>query len=581
MKSVLDFLGVDVDALKKEKRKILINGVGITQYFMLLRFATRKVDVSGFYIDDFESDKPYYLANKRIYGKCDIENDGNEYLLVKCERNHPTPGGGVLYNIEITRIASPKNDECIVYGAGFQGMAARQLLEDCGVTVLKFCDRDNSRWHSEHFGKEIISPNELKENYSNVPVIIGLDPYIAETAAEELYRDNIISEAYLSCDPVFSIPDAYIRNWTKLSKKRNVFLGKYQSLLPRLSVLKFLGIEFSYIADIEGEIPAENTNIEVRSPYDLCYENASELSVFIEAPYRNRGSELLINFGLSESCKIYLARKDTHIILDPNLGHNIEYKSESSVIKLSTKNSQKTNIITVTGGSTSEVCLCDEISWPEQFVSIAEKNNVDVSMLAGGTRAYIVGQEIVKFLRDISFKKTDILISYSGYNELLHTDENHFVSKYQTKIFTAFNKKFRIAPSEPNIELRLNVPQGIENMAEHWLHYERMMYAMCKELGIKFYAILQPNLSIKKNLSFQENMIMIDFFGAKKDYKEMTLLFQKTVLKHKKIYPWLHDFSHIFDDHPETVYFDSCHLTSYGNRILAEKIFELVKKDLR
>ena len=41
-------------------------------------------------------------------------------------------------------------------------------------------------------------------------------------------------------------------------------------------------------------------------------------------------------------------------------------------------------------------------------------------------------------------------------------------------------------------------------------------------------------------------------------------------------FPHLHDFTHLFDGHMETVYLDVCHVSEEGNAILADSLLSLL-----
>ena len=454
-------------------------------------------------------------------------------------------------------------------------------MEACGVEVLRFCDRDSSLWQRKLMGRRIISPAELKAQYAHMPVMIALDPSIAETVAEELYRGKVVSDAYLVCDAIFSLPIDGLIALANIKNKKRILWGEKHRMLKAKSVLEFLGVDIAYVIgdDGEGEF--------VKNPYDLCYENPAEIVVLVEESYKKNAGKILGEAGISKSILRYMwyevIRKDGYEYLDPNLGHNIHSRGETSVISLQTSKNEAAKTIGVLGGSTSDIDYCQELSWPEQLIDIAEKHQKEIKILGGGTVSYRVSQEIVKFLRDMSFKKMDVLISYSGYNDAgqAQTVYHNFVSHYQKELFSALAASGQVQNLErTRIKPAVEMPLGIEDIGEHWLHYEYMLYAMCKELGIKFYAVFQPNLTTKNHISKEEYIYSMSNIDFLKNLQKTTEIIRSSVRKKMSIYPWLYDFSDIFADCPETVYFDSCHLTSHGNRILAEKIYALIADEL-
>ena len=445
-------------------------------------------------------------------------------------------------------------------------------------------------------GKKIISPAELKAQYAHMPVMIALDPSIAELVAEELYRGKVVSDAYLVCDAIFSLPIDGLIALANIKNKKRILWGNGDRLLSDKSVLEFLGLNIAYIID------DKNSGGVVKSPYDLCYENPDEVAVLVEQTCIASSKQILENAGINKLILLNergtIERKSGYVYLDPNLGHNIHSRGESSIISLQTSKNEAAKTIGVLGGSTSDIDYSQEISWPEQLMDIAEKQQKEINVLGGGTVSYRVSQEIVKFLRDMSFKKMHILISYSGYNDSFYSGYNdsfysgynddsrifshNFVSSYQARLFSelavsgqAQNKEFS------TIRATIEMPLGIADIAEHWFHYEHMLYALCKELGIKFYAIFQPNLTTKTQLSHEEWFIhsLTDQLLLER-IKKNTECIRSLVRKKMLLYPWLHDFSDIFAGCSKTVYMDDCHLNSYGNRILAEKIYALIADEL-
>ena len=91
MKDIVEFLGIDILALQKTKKGILLNGGGTMERMMLLRLAARHVDVQGFFEEDFAFDD-VKLMNKKIYNGEEIGGSNDEYLLLDCKDKN-TRGG--------------------------------------------------------------------------------------------------------------------------------------------------------------------------------------------------------------------------------------------------------------------------------------------------------------------------------------------------------------------------------------------------------------------------------------------------------------------------------------------------------
>lgn len=80
------------------------------------------------------------------------------------------------------------NGNIVIYGAGFQGLLAAQLLEEQGVDVLCFGDQDVKKQGSLYHGLPVYSPKEMKMHYPNaVPIVT---PYSLRPAFEYV-RDEL------------------------------------------------------------------------------------------------------------------------------------------------------------------------------------------------------------------------------------------------------------------------------------------------------------------------------------------------------------------------------------------------------
>ena len=112
-----------------------------------------------------------------------------------------------------------------------------------------------------------------------------------------------------------------------------------------------------------------------------------------------------------------------------------------------------------------------------------------------------------------------------------------------------------------------------------------MMYAICKELNIKFYAIFRPVLVMKKSFSDKDKeqlqyrfpTLNANAINDSIQKKTFTLIGDK--LKEKQI-PYIKDFTNIFDDINEIIYRDGIHFFDLGNELMAKQIFKLIETDL-
>lgn len=586
MQNIVDLLQIDMERLARGKRRIMIYGVGDGEQLFCLRLATRRIPLYGFLVSD-EDD--FYvgmtLLNKPVCTLSDITDDGHQYIVLQYSLYMDgNLRGGDIENINVeyinlAELSLPLIGECIVYGAGYQGRYVCQLAEACGVTVKCFCDGDRERLHKEYCGRSIISPEELSVDYADLPVVIGVDPLQVDAVIKVLKEGITEDKIYTGVDLIHSLPLGELNKLAASSKGKKVLYGNGKRLSMQAEVLRLVGIGISFVVDEEGKIDGEGAGVPIRTPFDLAYEDSGDVELLVERSSRSKFYATMASLGLYEF-RTLITRIDTkhREYLDPNLGRNICYKGSPNVPILSTHNDGKHHVVGIVGGSTSDISLYDEISWPEQLVALAERRKAAVTLLCGGTAGYIVSQELTKFLRDMSFRPMNVLISYSGFNDLGEERKHNFVSKYQMMIFKELEKA-EIAPQRYGIQIEpeVKLPLGIGDSIDNWLHYERMLYALCCELGITFYGILQPNLTVKKSLSREEKTYRFEYGDYWELVRERTRECQRRIRDMNV--DWLVDFTDIFDEHSETVYFDICHLTSYGNEILASKILDKLQQE--
>ena len=109
-------------------------------------------------------------------------------------------------------------------------------------------------------------------------------------------------------------------------------------------------------------------------------------------------------------------------------------------------------------------------------------------------------------------------------------------------------------------------------VANHLLNTWKIAHQLAKENGIQFIAILQPNIYIGKQKESYSELERID--SLDENFKEVY-----GILKEKIVgYDWIYDFTEIFDEIENPLYFDFCHINEQGNEIVANQICEIVEQ---
>ena len=596
---IFSFLCVDFSLfrLSKIKENIFIYGFNEIAKIFLLRFAEKGIYVDGFLKKETHAKPDVKFLNKFIYCDEDIRGFSGECLIVDPfgeldSREYP--------QCEIRSFMKPAYNEVIIYGAGHQGGKCYDLLCRCGIKVVKFCDRDPSKYGTRYFGIDVVSLQELKSVFFDVPVIVALDASIAKDVANRLVVAQGLSEAIYTYDESMDVfgpfelfgwqeyKDLHISIYPStilyLIGKQVVLYGNKRKNSYMYAALRSFDIEVIYGIDCEGYI-GRFGEIEYKSPYDLLYLSDDDNAIVLVS---RDGLDSARRFAADTGINRWIFMQYTHQALqhieyfDPNLGYNNLNDVGYSVYIINDCCKSNAKKIGIVGGSTSDVTLYNEVSWPEQLVNIAKDKGYDITVYAGGTAGYIVSQELIKFIRDMGHLSLDILISYSGHNDAYYSSANpscnRFVHPYQLcvteKIADIYSRQ-----SGTWMHPKVYLSEGVKNVGEHWMYCEALMHSICQGMGIKFYAFLQPALVTKNVKTNFEDTILEHTSASDRVEANKVQLIKDEIRKYSKR-KWIKDFTGVFDDCSEKIYFDSAHLTSYGNYMLAKKIFNVIEKEL-
>ena len=327
---------------------------------------------------------------------------------------------------------------------------------------------------------------------------------------------------------------------------------------------------------------SEKSEIIQREPDELLYEEDFDKLIFLEFEkfHALKSIGILHDMGVSDE-NIFILGEDYSRgskpldIYDVNLG--LTWKSKHQGFEIfEPKYSEKDFCTIVTlGGSTTDPYLCNLKSWSEYLWDSLNKMGINARVVVGGVASYTVTQEWIKLYRDVIPMKPDMVISYSGTNDLrsFYYVENHnFSLKYYVENINKACKRGLIRNSlgrNEKVTCVTSGPEGVEDRAEHWIRCERMMHAVCEMEGISFYGFLQP---YGKNLWLKEKGLDVI---PEDDLYEKTRSIIADISEE-----WLVDFTDIFSE-KEDVFFDRAHVYEKGNMIIATKILPFVVKGIK
>ena len=223
-----------------------------------------------------------------------------------------------------------------------------------------------------------------------------------------------------------------------------------------------------------------------------------------------------------------------------------------------------TRRIVVLGGSTSDAGMYENLvkSWPEY---LAEKFD-NVVIYDGAISGYDSIRECLKLLSDVTQLKPDLIISYSGGNDVLRPG----IEGYP---FTRRNMSRHC--STDCLGVRNDICKS-----DNWIMMERYMKAMAEINGSDFLAILHPVLCTKKQEALSSTeWRTITLCDKEADIIKVYPEFAKEVKEKMRQYSWMYDLTDAFDDVQESVYRDTVHLNDLGNQIVADKIYSFINKN--
>lgn len=498
--------------------------------------------------------------------------------------------------------------EVMIYGAGANGKRLWELFARLGVKICCYCDKDNKKREWMDNDCRVILPAELNLVQKTMPVLISVqDAKAVYEIRKILDRENFSrvhcfslhffrkvgmvrkKEKYVPVLAPWTLK--YFRHklpeWEKDGKKVYFYTSDISHGLETLLEMELLGIPVGNVRiATETDIHYE-ADPRICNAYDLLYEKyPCDLIICALPDDEDDAKNFMKESGLPTDIftqflpGMPLLRK--RYVLDTHLG----YADDKGVFVVRNCGKDEPALrVAIFGGSTSDYNLYIERSWPSWLLELAVNVNVKMECFMAATAGYMSAQELIRLIRDVIWKKPDIVISYSAINDVACVEKYCFTHNYQKFVFDNISRykeynyngfKSEMAAFSMG-EVRLD-----EGVAVNWLMNERMMHAICQEFGIDFYCFLQTWLYDKKiqsrrNLELIEHDYYYDYYDAKKEIQELHDLVEY-VKNEKTKYSWLYDFTGIFDGVREKTFFDNCHVYSEANRLLAQNILAAILK---
>lgn len=366
-------------------------------------------------------------------------------------------------------------------------------------------------------------------------------------------------------------------NW-----KSVIFKGRYNIDIAYYAVTDYS--EETYGKTYDGE--------EIRSIYDIAYEKpgtfyvvcadiANELRVQIR---------LLIEFGLKvyeDFCSIAEFSVLRNILMDDaHLHYSGQYELPGVKIfgDMGDKNAFR---VAALGGSTTDpsVTCINGASWPQHLFDMLQRVGIPAVVFNLGTAAFASPREFIKLCRDGVTLEPNLVISYSGVNDL-QPNQEFFTNRYNRPWIDHWTEnQARKAGNHFNGKMSYGL-QSDKTQAESWVTHIKMMRGVCSELGIKFAGFFQSFCGSNGEQSHFERMLLsiintiykVDqssynraVYNVRK--YEATAEYADSVTDLIKDIPYIFNKRYLFRDNMELLV-DHCHTADAGNHLIAQNIFK-------
>lgn len=369
--------------------------------------------------------------------------------------------------------------------------------------------------------------------------------------------------------------------WNQFSGKKVVLYGADVSGLAFLYWAEKVGIEIAYFVDRNDE--KQKVLImgkKVKAPIELIYENPEDIKIVITSP---RGKDMIIKtlnemgFRSEQIVTEFVESRlgadisQVDILLGVSRGNKICYEMKQ-------KEAENEIVIAVVGGSTTDPLFGEINSWSFYLQEMINNTGLAARVVNIAECGYRSSQELLVLLRDGLAVKPDVLISYSGFNDVSPADD---IEKGKRHAYTSMNLYLAFKNLLENYRGEQPFPDVYygeleAGFFERYITNMRLMHAVCAEFDCRFYGLLQPSLvSVPVELlkSPFAKSVAKDFLVSV--YRKRWHLFYNKYLAECSTYSYLYDFTHILDGHDD-VFEDICHVSEDGNRIIAENIFALL-----
>lgn len=613
-----------------EGKKVILFGCSSKTKAFALRLLSKRIRFD-FFLAPFPCD-PYEMPsilNKSIItiDECRMLSDyvivapysesgrAEKYLQEQSLKEHYVP-------LECLNPLILNASDVVVYGTGGR---SKRVYNDVGslVHITYYCDSDKSKEGTMLRGKRVIHPSQLGTLSEDMVVII------ASTAFEEINRMlkdyHVKEECIFLVEYEMVVHDTLLWHFTMhtiffqnivrdLADKQIIVYGQKAWVEDWAEILELVDIEVT--EKIERLSEKEDGTI-----YSLEYYDMKDMVILLADSWSASMQEALLELNIAPKQIIFPKEYSSYALpdwlyqckgerynLDPTIGQIILGRKEEIPgfvqYRYHETDLDAIRILTL-GGSTTTGYVTKHRPWSFFLSEILKEKGISHVIYCGGVPGYIASQELLRLIRDGIWLKPDIVLSFSGVNNIALwevSNKNPFLHKYQEQLFEQLQNS-PVAHNSP-YGIHYGIHYGInpqEDSFAYWLIQMKIMHGICKEMGIQYKAFLQPMLLSKKRYGEGDVDILYQYYSALWDKRQKGLKYYDPNSGECSIYTsrleeeinhfrkeggkikeeWFTDLTWIFDE-VDHVYIDPYHVNENANKIIAERILEniVLKKEI-
>ncbi|MCI8378537.1 MAG: hypothetical protein HFH72_08450 [Lachnospiraceae bacterium] len=610
MKSVFDYSLKDK---LKDKQVVIYGWTGDARTFAL-RLLQENISFDFFLNIYIEECLQPRLLNKPIISLDECKQKKDIVIIVSYQKAEEArclleDNGLGQYLIEIEQYHHLLKGESgiAIYGTGSRASAFYKQVQDI-LSVRCFVD---SYKKGSLYGKDIIVPAELPQLPEDTAIVI------ASVHTREIY--NTLIQNGIDCEKIFfieyqflidagqqqyrfpmhcfyyAVMDAYVR------KQGVIIYGIREVAYALKQKFELINIQINKV--VTREAIEEDGTI-----FQLAYEDMRNQVCIIADHYSETAQNALKQMGIADNHFIWLERHHwfwvadkeqiCECLLDPHLGHVHARDGEAyaGFMKYEWDNGTGTKKVRILllGGSTTSSFRVRQTPWCQYLSDCLKEEGISHIIYNGGIESYRATQELIKLIRDGIWLSPDMVISYSGINNMKETFVGPASSDYQEILFKSITAQFH--SDIDGLGKPKNVSWGVQSEVsafDYWFSQIKMQKAICGCWNIKYFSFLQPTLFTKKIESdYDIDLDAAAYIGYLYDKEKNEFFCTEAVEESRKVAcdikkefrergkeirdTWFCDLSQIFDNR-ENVYMDDNHIYDWANNVLAQKIFDKIK----